>query len=40
MENEWYMAIGGNKVGPVSIDQIIANIRDGSLRPEVPAPRR
>jgi uncharacterized protein (TIGR00266 family) len=28
---QWYMAIGGHQVGPVAADEIIANIRNGSI---------
>ena len=31
---QWYMSIGGHQVGPVSAEDIIANIRNGSLQPE------
>ena len=27
---QWYMAIGGHQVGPVSQDEILANLRNGS----------
>jgi len=30
---QWYMAIGGHQVGPVSADEIISNIRNGSMQP-------
>ncbi len=30
---QWYMAIGGHQVGPVSAEEIIANIRNGSMQP-------
>ena len=29
--NQWYMAIGGHQVGPVTQDEIIANLRNGSI---------
>lgn len=28
---QWYMAIGGHQVGPVTEDEIVANIRNGSI---------
>ena len=28
---EWYMAIGGHQVGPVSADEIVANLRNGTI---------
>ena len=28
---QWYMAIGGHQVGPVSEDEILANLRNGSI---------
>jgi len=28
---QWYMAIGGHQVGPVSQDEILANLRNGSI---------
>src|SRR5688572_3295664 len=31
---QWYMAIGGHQVGPVTQDEIIANLRNGSTDPE------
>lgn len=31
---QWYMAIGGHQVGPVSADEIITNIRSGSVQPD------
>ncbi len=30
---QWYMAIGGHQVGPVSADEIVSNIRNGSMQP-------
>jgi uncharacterized protein (TIGR00266 family) len=30
---QWYMAIGGHQVGPVSAEEIISNIRNGSMQP-------
>jgi uncharacterized protein (TIGR00266 family) len=30
---QWYMAIGGHQVGPVTADEIISNIRNGSMQP-------
>ena len=32
--NQWYMAIGGHQVGPVSADEILSNIRNGSAAPD------
>jgi uncharacterized protein (TIGR00266 family) len=31
---QWYMAIGGHQVGPVTEDEIIANVRNGSIDAE------
>ena len=31
---QWYMAIGGHQVGPVSQDEILANLRNGSIDKE------
>ena len=31
---QWYMAIGGHQVGPVTADEIIANLRNGSVDAE------
>jgi len=31
---QWYMAIGGHQVGPVSQDEILANLRNGSIDAE------
>ena len=31
---QWYMAIGGHQVGPVTQDEIIANLRNGSIDTE------
>jgi uncharacterized protein (TIGR00266 family) len=31
---QWYMAIGGHQVGPVSQDEIISNLRNGSIDAE------
>src|SRR5689334_19277448 len=28
---QWYMAIGGHQVGPVSQDEIVNNLRNGSI---------
>ncbi|MEZ5287174.1 MAG: GYF domain-containing protein [Vicinamibacterales bacterium] len=28
---QWYMAIGGHQVGPVSQDEILSNLRNGSI---------
>lgn len=33
MSKEWYMAIGGKQVGPVAEDQIVSNIKNGSVDP-------
>jgi uncharacterized protein (TIGR00266 family) len=33
---QWYMAIGGHQVGPVGADEIISNIRNGSLSENTP----
>jgi uncharacterized protein (TIGR00266 family) len=30
---QWYMAIGGHQVGPVTAGEIISNIRNGSMQP-------
>src|SRR5437867_1218414 len=30
---QWYMAIGGHQIGPVSAEEIIAGIRNGSTQP-------
>src|SRR5512138_2884852 len=30
-QQQWYMAIGGNQVGPVSQDDVITNLRNGSI---------
>ena len=30
---QWYMSIGGHQVGPVSAQEIISQIRNGSLQP-------
>ena len=27
---QWYMAVGGHQVGPVSEDEIVSNIKNGS----------
>ena len=29
--NQWYMAIGGHQVGPVSQEEILANLKNGSI---------
>ena len=29
--NQWYMAIGGHQVGPVSQDEIITNLQNGTI---------
>ena len=31
---QWYMAIGGHQVGPVSQEEILANLRNGSIDAE------
>jgi hypothetical protein len=31
---QWYMAIGGHQVGPVTQDEIIQNLRNGSIDAE------
>jgi hypothetical protein len=31
---QWYMAIGGHQIGPVNADEIVTNIRNGSLQPD------
>jgi uncharacterized protein (TIGR00266 family) len=33
-QQQWYMAIGGHQVGPVTQDEIIANLRNGSIDAE------
>jgi uncharacterized protein (TIGR00266 family) len=30
-QQQWYMAIGGHQVGPVSIDDVITNLRNGTI---------
>jgi hypothetical protein len=30
---QWYMSMGGHQVGPVSAEDIISNIRNGSMQP-------
>src|ERR1051325_4551625 len=32
--NQWYMAIGGHQVGPVSQQEIITNLQNGSIDSE------
>jgi uncharacterized protein (TIGR00266 family) len=32
-DRQWYMAIGGHQVGPITEEEIAANIRNGSLDP-------
>ena len=32
--NQWYMAIGGHQVGPVSQEEIITNLQNGSIDAE------
>jgi uncharacterized protein (TIGR00266 family) len=31
---QWYMSIGGHHVGPIGTDEMISNIRTGTLQPE------
>ena len=31
---QWYMAIGGHQIGPVNADEIVTNIRNGSMQPD------
>jgi uncharacterized protein (TIGR00266 family) len=31
---QWYMAIGGHQIGPVNAEEIVTNIRNGSLQPD------
>ncbi len=31
---QWYMAIGGHQVGPVSQEEIITNLRNGTIDAE------
>src|SRR4030095_2224474 len=31
---QWYMAIGGHQIGPVNADEIVTNIRNGSMHPD------
>ncbi len=33
MSKDWYMAIGGQQVGPVTESEIVANIKNGSVDP-------
>ena len=30
-DQQWYMALGGHKVGPVAEAEVVANIRNGSI---------
>ena len=30
---QWYMSIGGHQVGPISAQEIISQIRNGSIQP-------
>lgn len=30
---QWYMAIGGHQIGPLSAEEIVAHIRNGSMQP-------
>ena len=32
--NQWYMAIGGHQVGPVTQQEIISNLQNGSIDAE------
>ncbi len=32
--HQWYMAIGGHQVGPVSAEEITSNIQNGSVQPD------
>src|SRR5438093_4584763 len=32
--HQWYMAIGGHQIGPVSAEEIISNVQNGSVQPE------
>ena len=32
--NQWYMAIGGHQVGPVTQQEIISNLQNGSIDSE------
>src|SRR5690349_8342844 len=32
--NQWYMAIGGHQVGPVSQQEILSNLQNGSIDAE------
>ncbi|MEJ2109658.1 MAG: DUF4339 domain-containing protein [Acidobacteriota bacterium] len=32
--SQWYMSIGGHHVGPISAQEMIANIRTGNLQPD------
>ena len=32
--NQWYMAIGGHQVGPVTQQEIITNLQNGSIDAE------
>ena len=29
--SQWYMAIGGHQAGPVAQDEIVTNLRNGSI---------
>ncbi len=33
---QWYMVIGGHQVGPVSAEEVISNIRNGSIQSNTP----
>ena len=30
-QQQWYMAIGGHQVGPVSQDDVVTNLRNGTI---------
>ena len=30
-QQQWYMAIGGHQVGPVSQDDVVTNLRTGTI---------
>jgi uncharacterized protein (TIGR00266 family) len=32
--HQWYMAIGGHQIGPVSAEEIISNVQNGSVQPD------
>jgi uncharacterized protein (TIGR00266 family) len=31
---QWYMAIGGHQVGPVALDEVVANVKSGNAGPD------